>query len=163
MTDEQKEMKKYVSAVERRLNMPRTVKARVMSDFQSAIAARRETGMTDEEIYAELGTPKKAAAELNEQMKEFTYRKSPWRFLFAGFAVYGGIRLLDKLWTIIVFWWATGGFQKTEAASIGIIGGADGPTAIFVTSPTWTHWVVPVLILVLGIYGFRRLCKCKQK
>lgn len=163
MTGEQKKMKKYVNAVERRLNMPLTVKARVMSDFQSAITARREAGMTDEEIYAEMGTPQKAAAELNEQMKEFTYRKSPWRFLFAGFAIYGGIRLLDKLWTRLVFWWVTGMFRETEAASIGIIGGADGPTAIFVTSPAWTHWVVPLLILVLGIYGFRRLCRCKQK
>ena len=83
MTEAEKKMKCYVNAVERRLNLPREVKARVMSDFSSAIQACREAGMSDEAIYAELGTPKKAAADLNEQMKEFAYRKSPWRFLSA--------------------------------------------------------------------------------
>lgn len=163
MTEAEKKMKRYVNAIERRLNMPQKIKARVMSDFQSAITARREAGMTDGEIFAEFGAPKKAAADLNEQMKEFTYRKSPWRFLFGALAVYGGIRLLDKLWTGIVFFWATGMLQKTEAASIGIIGGADGPTAIFVTSPAWAHWLIPVLLLTLGILGFVRLCRCKRK
>ena len=57
MTQAEKKMKSYVNAVERRLNLPREIKARVMSDFQSSIVARREAGQTDEEIYAELGTP----------------------------------------------------------------------------------------------------------
>ena len=94
MTQAEKKMKNYVNAVERRLNLPREVKARVMSDFQSPIVARREAGQTDEEIYAEFGTPAKAAADLNEQMKDYTYRKSPWRFLFLGIAAIGGVRLL---------------------------------------------------------------------
>jgi len=94
MTQAEKEMKNYVNAVERHLNLPREIKARVMSDFQSSIVARREAGQTDEEIYAELGTPAKAAADLNEQMKDYTYRKSPWRFLFLGIAAIGGVRLL---------------------------------------------------------------------
>ena len=94
MTQAEKKMKNYVNAVERRLNLPREIKARVMSDFQSSIVARREAGQTDEEIYAELGTPAKAAADLNEQMKDYTYRKSPWRFLFLGIAAIGGVRLL---------------------------------------------------------------------
>ena len=94
MTQAEKKMKNYVNAVERRLNLPREIKARVMSDFQSSIVARREAGQTDEEIYAELGTPAKAAADLNEQMKDYAYRKSPWRFLFLGIAAIGGVRLL---------------------------------------------------------------------
>ena len=65
MTQAEKKMKNYVNAVERRLNLPREIKARVMSDFQSSIVARREAGQTDGEIYAELGTPAKAAADLN--------------------------------------------------------------------------------------------------
>ena len=65
MTQAEKKMKKYVNAVERRLNLPLEIKARVMSDFQSSIAARREAGQTDEDIYAELGTPAKAAADLS--------------------------------------------------------------------------------------------------
>ena len=172
MTEAEKKMKKYVTAVERRLNLPREVKARVMSDFSSSIQARREAGMSDEAIYAELGAPKKAAADLNEQMKEFAYRKSPWRFLFAAAAAYGAVQLLGVLWGYLVYFWyrlvysdmVLGiGMTTTESSSIGIIGGADGPTAIFVTTPIWMHYILPVLALVIGIWGFLRLRKCKQK
>ena len=136
MTQAEKKMKNYVNAVERRLNLPREVKARVMSDFQSSIAARREAGQTDEEIYAELGTPAKAAADLNEQMKDYTYRKSPWRFLFLGIAAIGGVRLLYDGFVSLIGYVVLRRelVQSGGAAAIGIIGGADGPTAIFVTA-----------------------------
>ena len=77
MTPEEKKMKQYTNSVERRLNMPGDVKRRVMNDFISSISARREAGQSDAEIYAELGSAKQAAADLNEQMREFAYRKSP--------------------------------------------------------------------------------------
>ena len=97
MTDAEKKMKKYIAAVKRNLNLPKELKERVICDFAGSIEARREAGQSDDEIYAELGTPKKAAAELNEQMKEFTYRKSPWRYLFAACAAYGAAELLGSL------------------------------------------------------------------
>ena len=163
MTDSEKKMKKYVNAVERRLNLPREIKARVMSDFSSSIQARREAGMSDDAIYAELGSPKKAAADLNEQMKEFAYRKSPWRFLFAAAAAYGAAELLGSLFAWILYLVFQMQMMEQEGVSVGIIGGADGPTAIFVTTPGWMHYILPVLALVIGIWGFFRLCKCKQK
>ena len=168
MTDAEKKMKRYVNAVERRLNLPREVKVRVMSDFSSSIAARREAGQSDEEIYAEFGAPAKAAADLNEQMKEFTYRKSPWRFGFAALAVWGGFTLLRLLIPQLMYW----GFRlsalfRPEAFSIGIIGGADGPTSIFVTSPASVliglYILLPLLATVVGIWGFLRLRKCRRK
>ena len=164
MTDAEKKMKKYVNVVERRLNLPREIKARVMSDFSSSIQARRESGLSDEEIYAELGSPRKAAAELNEQMKEYAYRKSPWRFLFLACAAYGVAELLGSLVAWIAYLAiADPVLQFRESASIGIIGGADGPTAIFVTTPSWTEYVVPLLVLAVGIWGYLRLRKCSQK
>ena len=60
-----KAMKKYIKSVERRLNLPKDIKKRVMSDLESDILARQEAGMTVEAILAELGSPKKAAADLN--------------------------------------------------------------------------------------------------
>lgn len=168
MTDAEKKMKRYVTAVERRLNLPREVRARVMSDFSSSIAARREAGQSDEEIYAEFGAPSKAAADLNEQMKEFTYRKSPWRFGFAALAVWGGLTLLRLLIPQLMHW----GFRlsalfRPEASSIGIIGGADGPTTIFVTSPVsmliGLYILLPLLAVIVGLWGFFRLRKCRRK
>lgn len=165
MTNAEKKMKRYANAVERRLNLPRDVKNRVMSDFISDIQARRETGMTDEEIYAELGTPKQAAANLNEQMKEYAYRKSPWRFLFAAAAIYGAAKLLPGLWVNIFYWILRVQAMLTpnEAASVGIIGGADGPTAIFLTAPVWVSYLIPLVMLGVGIWGYLRLRKCRQK
>ena len=102
MTEEQKKMKKYCNAIERRLNLPRDIKNRVMADFASSIQERREAGQTDAEIYAEFGTPKEAAADLNEQMKEYAYRKSPWRWLFLVAAVLSGGWLLLIIMAVII-------------------------------------------------------------
>lgn len=164
MTDGEKKMKRYVNAVERRLNLPRDVKARVMSDFGSSISARREAGQSDEQIHEELGEPKQAAAELNEQMKEFAYRKSPWRFAFLGAAIvsglwfvyYGMLRLLTNLLFSI---------NVKGQASVGIIGGADGPTAIFITSSPRIDWdhVIFAILGIVGIFGYLRLRRCKKK
>ena len=99
----------------------------------------------------------------NEQMKEYAYRKSPWRFLFAALAVYGGWELLGSLIAGIAMLTLT--LSHPNASSVGIIGGADGPTAIFLTTrvPEWYHYAVPVALLLVGIWGFTRLGKCKQK
>ena len=161
MTDAQKKMKKYTNAIERKLNMPKDVKARVMNDFISSIQGRREAGQTDEEIFAELGSPKKAAADLNEQMKDYTYVKSPWRWLCLAVVVasvlslaFGGtIGLLVHL-------------LNTSASSIGIIGGADGPTAIFVTTSQdyiWYKLGTTIILMIMGILGFYRLSRCPRK
>lgn len=163
-----KKMKKYLKNVERRLNLPRDIKKRVISDLESDIIARKEAGLPEDVILAELGTAKKAANDLNQQMKEFAYRKSPWRFVFAALAAYGAAELLDKLWGKIFSWYILnhyGGFAGTEAESIGIIGGADGPTAIFVTTAVDSvyYWWIPMLLIGVGVWGFLRLRKCKQK
>ena len=162
MTQAEKKMKKYTNSVERRLNLPREVKARVMSDFISSIAARREAGQSDEEIYEDLGTPAKAAADLNEQMKDYAYRKSPWRFLCLGIAVVAGAQLLyDAMIALVAHCMAVSAHRT--AASIGIIGGADGPTAIFLTAPAWTRMAWMAALLAVGAAGYLLLRHCKAK
>ena len=76
MTSEEKKMNQYIKAVKRRLNLPSDVKKRVMNDFVCSIQSRREAGKTEEEIFTELGSAANVAEELNEQMKEYTYRKA---------------------------------------------------------------------------------------
>ena len=166
MTDAEKKMKKYTTAIERRLHMPRDIRARVMSDFISAVEARREAGMSDEEIYQEFGTPKQASSELSEQMKEYTYRKSPWRILFLLAAVAGAWELFGFVLSWVLYLSIPDPhFKLQETASLGIIGGADGPTAIFVTTAIepWWNALLPIALLLIGIWGFLRLRKCKRK
>ncbi len=159
MTDAEKKMKKYTNEVERRLNLPSEIKARVMSDFISSIAARREAGQSDEEIMAELGSPKKVAAELNEQMKEFACKKNPWRFAFLALAAWGLLKILPGIWAnVLMLIWNIQASFSTDV-SVGIIGGADGPTAIFLTNPAWLYYILPVLAIAVGIFGYIKLKK----
>lgn len=166
MTDREKKQKRYLRSVKRRLNLPPEVKQRVMSDFAGALEARREAGVPEAAIYAEFGSAKKAASDLNGQMKEYAYRKSPWRFLFAiGAGLAAGWILLSR---VLMY---AGMLLETlhirgNGASIGIIGGADGPTAVFVTGVQTggTDWDVVVMgvILVICILGYFRLRKCRK-
>lgn len=161
MTSEEKRMKKYIKAVKRRLNLPSDIKARAMNDFVSSIQSRREAGKTDEEILVELGSSANVAAELNEQLKEFTYVKSPWRWVCLVVAILSAIGLIWKGIISLFVYTLTRG----ESASIGIIGGADGPTAIFVaTNPaTIGSIIVPLILLILGLAGFYILGHKKRK
>lgn len=162
MSRQEKKRKKYIKAVQRRLNLPRDVKSRVMSDLISSLEARAEAGQTEEEIYEEMGSSKKVAAELNEQMKEYAYTKSPWRWACFAIAVLGGVLLVFDGITNLLAYLLTRSIN--EAGSVGIIGGADGPTAIFVTRTGGTSDAfIWVLLLVMGILGFWQLSRIKQK
>ena len=155
-------MKKYFRAVNRRLNMPKELRKRVLSDLESSINSRLENGQSVDEIIQEFGTAKEAAAELNRQMQEYTYRKSPWRWgclilmivSFLSFCFQGTLGLLSSL------------FNFHTSHSIGVIGGADGPTAIFVTAPKeyyTSQTVIAAIILVMSILGFWALSHIKRK
>ena len=59
-------MKKYIRAVNRRLNMPKNLRKRVLNDLESSVNSRLEAGQTLDEILLEFGSPKEAAAELRD-------------------------------------------------------------------------------------------------
>ena len=154
---------KYLRAVRRRLNMPKQLKDRVMEDFNSSIDTRMEDGQEEGAILAELGAPKDAARELNRQMEEYTYRKSPWRWGCLALAVFSGLCLVYRGYANLLLVL----FNKANNASIGIIGGADGPTAVFVTTQTLYSGlpaeVIYVMLLVMGLIGFIALGKLNKK
>ena len=152
---------KYLRAVRRRLNLSKQLKDRVMEDFISSIDARIEDGQKESTILTELGAPTDAARELNRQMEEYTYRKSPWRWACLALAVFSGLCLVYRGYANLLLVL----FNKANNASIGIIGGADGPTAIFVThnSAAFPSAGLYLLLLVMGIIGFIALSKMKQK
>ena len=152
-------MKKYMNAVKRKLNLPRDVKQRVMADLETSVQSRAEAGQTEEQIRAELGTPAEVAAELNEQMKEFAYAKSAWRWACLALAVVSALAFLYKgVINMLV--------AALEHASLGIVGGADGPTVIFVTqSPDSAVYsmLMSAMILVMSIAGFYYLGHMRKR
>lgn len=156
-------MRQYIRSVARKLNIPKDVKKRVMNDFISSIEGRLEAGQSEEAIFAELGSAKKAAAELNEQMKEYAYVKSPWRWVFLVLIVFCCMALIFG--TLIGILSLLLSIHQ-EAFSLGIIGGADGPTAIFVTSSpdSFIFNLLPyLLLLAVGVLGFYKLSRCRRK
>ena len=95
------------------------------------------------------------------------YRKSPWRFLFAGTALLSGGWLIFCGALQCLKNYLPLSLSPGEASTIGIIGGADGPTAIFVTGVTSTgpDWdlILMAAILILSVLAFFRLRRCKPK
>ena len=153
---------KYLRAVRRRLNMPKQFKDRVMADFLCSVEARQEDGLSEEQILATFGTPAQAAAELNNQMQEYTYRKSPWRWVCLVLSVFSGLCLVYQGYVNLLLVL----FNKANNASIGIIGGADGPTSVFVTTKTLYSGLpadaIYAMLLVMGIVGFFALSRLKK-
>lgn len=152
-------MKKYMKDVKRKLNLPKDVKNRVMADLETSVRSRLEAGQTQEQIMAELGTPAEVAAELNGQMKEFSYEKSPWRWACLALAAVSALTLVFK-----------GAINLMAAilnkATIGVIGGADGPTAIFVTRAPESavySMLISALILVMSLVGFYSLGHMRKR
>lgn len=93
-------------------------------------------------------------------------QKSPWRFLFLGAALAGGWMLLEKLAVWILYLWLEDPLlTASEASTVGIIGGADGPTAIFITGPNpgAAAYLVPILLIAAGIWGYRKLKRHGEK
>lgn len=140
-------IKRYVNTVERNLRLDRATRLRIMRDLGSDIQARQERGETPEAILAELGPAEAVAESFNREFRDHAVpRKSRWRWLFLAGAVLtgGGAAFLGltgfSLWKL-----------DPAASAIGVIGGSDGPTAIFVTSSVpalrWSwHELIPLAL-----------------
>ena len=151
----EKQLARYLCAVRQRLALPKDMKDRVMDDLRSSISERREAGQTDEEIFAALGSAKQTAAELAAQLPGYAIRKSPWRFVCLGAAV---LALLVGLLKTVT--------NLRGFASIGVIGGADGPTEIFIAGPQifdWADVIAAGVVLVLGVAGYLLLRRLPPK
>lgn len=118
-------VKRYMNAIERRLRADRKTRVRIMTELAGDFESRREAGQSDAQIMAELGTPEEVAAQFNAALGT-TGRPSRWRWAFV---VLGALVLAAALVPML-----TSRLAAEQAASIGVIGGADGPTAIYVTA-----------------------------
>ena len=58
-------VKRYMNAIERRLNTDRKTRTRIMMELASDFQSRRENGQSDEAIMMERGSPAEVAAEFN--------------------------------------------------------------------------------------------------
>ena len=78
------------------------------------------------------------------------------RFVFGGCAVFAFCRILPGIWVNLMYllFRAKANISHSKAVSVGVIGGADGPTAVFVTMPVWPVYLFYILLLAVGVWGF---------
>lgn len=94
---------------------------------------------------------------MEQKNKKEAVQRKLLRFLCAAMIVFAAVCLLWDLAAWIIY--AKGGFSFSvnHAASIGIIGGADGPTSVLVMASAASLWqtVLEVMMLIAGILGWR--------
>ena len=155
------EVKKYLKTVERKLKLPKKIRAEVISDLVTGICSRKENGEDLGELLQSMGSAAEVAADLNAEMSDMVCCKSKWRWLCLPVGLISLAVILER--------GITGLLTHTANLTVdflGVIGGADGPTAIFVTSTPGTDagsLVIAGILLVLSIFGFYMLSHMKHK
>ena len=154
---------KYVASIIRRLNLPKKTRERIRQDLLQDIQTAVEEGQTLEEVMARMGTPEEAAQEFNESYGDMS-EKSGWtrilKIIFIAAIVLSSLYLIFNLIILLV----TASFGMSPSQNVGIIGGADGPTAIFITSqyeplPTILKLIVSLIVIFLAAVGIRKICR----
>lgn len=136
-------VKRYMNAIERRLRVDRKTRLRIMTELAGDFESRRESGQSDEQIMAALGSPAEVAEQFNTAFGA-PGAASRWRWGFVGLAL---LVLAVVLVPLLVANFAAG-----QASSLGVIGGADGPTTIYVSaSPAQS--LIGALPWLLGCAG----------
>ena len=131
----EKQYLKAVSAALRRSGMAGKTRKRLIADLTSDFSARLERGESAGEIIGSMGPPEQLAEEFLAENGGASVRTRPQKILFF-FGVLSAV--LTAVW---------GKFRlgresrNAAASSVGIIGGADGPTSILIQSSPgpWTY------------------------
>lgn len=155
------EIKKYLKAVERKLRLPKNIRCSVLSDLLTEMYARVENGEDMKEILGEMGTPQQVADGINQEMDEFAYTKSPWRWAcLALIVICSGILLMQGPARIMLI------LANSLLNKVAAIGGVDGPTQIYVTTTMSSQipgMIMAGMLLVMGILGFYKLSHYQKK
>lgn len=89
-------------------------------------------------------------------------KKRVLRGICLAVAILGGLELLGNLaaWGIAKCLMVSA--ARGEIGTVGIIGGADGPTTVFVASAGVVNWLLPLALVAMGIAGYICLKKCNK-
>lgn len=142
MTEDQKKIKKYVNAVERKLKMPLKMKVRINEDLGTDIHARMEAGQSVDEVLEALGSPEDVADRFNGELGAQVQSEAGLiRFLFLFLAVFMSVYTAYGFITDIYVRQFMDAYLRSP---VTIIGGADGPTSVFVAYniPVLGNWML---------------------
>ena len=156
--------KQYINRVMHHLHLPAELRTRVREDLTQDIRAALENGETMEQIINRMGKPNHLAAELEQnylgECAPMPKRKKFLRVAAIIAIIASAFSLLSNGIKMLII-----NAISNEAASIGIIGGADGPTSIFVATsiaPMWKIIVQPALAVAVIVAAIIILRKTKR-
>ena len=113
-----------------------------------------EKGVTEEEAVKRQGNPGEIAAEILENTDPANLKNRDWRGICL-MAVSIFLLICCILPRLLFF-----GTQRMMNASVGIIGGADGPTSVFVAAKVGEPWglymATAVVVVVTVIYFVKK-------
>ena len=93
--------------------------------------------------------------------KNPSIKRKRWSWACLGLSIFSGVVLAYRY---LPEWFAILSAKANPSASIGIIGGADGPTAIFVTTRFGYFPIgIYLVLLAMGIIGFFALRNIKDE
>ena len=152
MKQEEKQMRQYLRQIGRQLEVTGTLRERILSDLENDIRAGLEQGETMDKIRARMGTPEEIGKRFSEELG--TDRKLSWIWLpRAGLLMSAAVLVIFVLWNLLTGWF----YPKTsggEAEAVSIIGGADGPTSIYLAGQIGGSWTEPwnVILLLVAVF-----------
>lgn len=144
----------------------RKERAGCINHYEELISDLMENGMSEEEAVNSLGNVKDIADDLMQNMDQDKFVKRD-KFLIA-------LVTLDVILMIInIFHYLVNNllgsifFSESEISSIGVIGGADGPTSIFVaakiTSPSSVDAMVVAMVCAMVVTVIYVIVKKRKK
>lgn len=155
----------YIEEIIRRLVLPNATKKRIRQDLAQDIQSAIDQGETLEQVIRRMGSPEDVARDFNESLAPpaavLSGKQKAAKIILILVIVLSSLSLLS---TGITFLFV---FLFSFNQSLGIIGGADGPTAIFITSKFSPALIIarillPALFLLAGIWGLRRISRAKK-
>ncbi|MEG2403836.1 MAG: sodium ion-translocating decarboxylase subunit beta [Oscillospiraceae bacterium] len=145
--------KEYIKSILKNVYLRRDIKKRVAADLENDIFSRRTAGEDMNTIIQDMGAPISVAQSLNDEMSEFAVpKRSLTQILLLFIIIAASATLVWGVGTAMEFI-ANIPFIPNKAASIGVIGGADGPTSIFVASNIMPSFIVIISTAIPIIIG----------
>lgn len=117
----EKEVKRYIKAIDRRLHLPRRIKKDLLSELSSEIYSRLDDGEELKAIFASIGTPQELAKELEANYLD---RKKVNRWKLTIYSVIAFCTFAWMIYSIVLI-------VYPRMIPPVVIGGADGSRSMF--------------------------------
>ena len=153
----------FLKALEKSLGrLKKSERIKYVESYRELLADLMENGFSEEDAVAKQGDVKVIAAEILAGAAQEEKKKELGGVLLlaasAVMIVLSAAALFND-WIVSRILTAVFNFGSAESSSIGIIGGADGPTAIFVASSPSDSWLIcipTIIVVAVTIWHFVR-------